>query len=286
MILKLKDISLSFAKGKDSFRVLDGLSLDVPRGKITALIGGNGAGKTTLFNIISGFQKPDAGEIRFAPVVSRHCECSEAISSIAPSDSIVSNNAIGKLPPHRRAQSGIGRLFQSKGLFPDLTLLENMLIADSDTSGETPFVSLFRPKRVAQAENNKRLKAVAILNDLFGADNKYVSQLDAPGSDFSFGEQRLLALACLCMGDYSLLLLDEPTSGMNPVNIENIRHIIRRIVADGSKTVLLIEHNITFVSHIADRCAFLEDGKIALYGSTEEVFANKDVINSYMGITN
>jgi branched-chain amino acid transport system ATP-binding protein len=260
MILELKNITLSFTGGRDTFKILNDLNMSVERGKITALIGGNGVGKTTLFNIISGFQRNFQGRVVF------------------------SDKAISKWPPHRVSRRGIGRLFQGKPLLRDLTLLENMKLAAADATGEFPFSHLFRKKTLEAKEKEKETQAVEILNRLFGENNKYVSMLNDRGSAFSYGEQRLLSLAGLFMGDYSLLLLDEPTAGVNPKYMETLKGIIRQMVVDGSKTVFLIEHNMQFVNGIADTCVFLEGGRIAVQGKTESVLSNQAVRNSYLGI--
>jgi len=259
MILSLKNITISFAKGKDSFKVLNELNLNVENGKITALIGGNGAGKTTLFNIISGFQKYYSGDVFFK------------------------GKSIKNLSPSQRANKGIGRLFQSKGLFPNLTLLENMKLATEDVSGETPFAFLVNKKKINKIEDEKKQKAIEILNKIFGKNNQYVEKLDELGSSFSYGEQRILALARLFMGNYSLLLLDEPTAGTNIAYLETIKQIIKEMVANGT-TVLLVEHNIPFVSEVADYCAFVSNGKIEMQGTTNELINNQEVKNSYLGI--
>ncbi|GHT12804.1 ABC transporter ATP-binding protein [Bacteroidia bacterium] len=267
MLLKIKNITLSFAKGKDSFKILNGLNLDVPKGKITALIGGNGAGKTTLFNIISGFQKDFSGEISY-------CHC-----GLDPQPPLRLEN----LRADKISRLGIGRLFQSKGLLPHLTLLDNMKLCSNDTSGEFPFAYLFRNKKLLAIENEKEMKAKNILTQLFGENNKYLGMLNAMGCDFSYGEQRLLSLAGLFMGNYDLLLLDEPTAGVNPVYIENIKDIIRKMVAAG-KTVLLIEHNMLFVKDLADIVAYMDDGQIKFTGTPNEIINNQEVKNSYLGI--
>jgi ABC-type branched-subunit amino acid transport system ATPase component len=260
MILDLKNITLSFTGGKDTFRILNGLNFSVEENKITALIGGNGAGKTTLFNIISGFQKDYSGEILFKR---------ENISKHSP-DSI--------------ARKGIGRLFQGKPLLPDLTLLENMKLAFADSTGEFPFAYLLNRKKIDVIEKKKEQQVIDVLTRLFGENNKYLNMLHHKGSDFSYGEQRLLSLARLFMGNYSLLLLDEPTAGVNPVFIEAIQNIIKQMVADEKTTVLLIEHNMPFVSGVADRCAFLSDGVIQYSGTCAEILDNQEVKNSYLGV--
>ena len=260
MILELKNIALSFTGGKDSFKILDGLNLNVPTGKITALIGGNGSGKTTLFNIISGFRNDFTGDI------------------------ILKGENIKKLAPDRIAKKGIGRLFQGKPLIQDLTLLENMLLASDDCAGEMPFTYLFRKKNIDRKEKEKEKQAIEVLNQLFGENNKYIEMLHHRGSEFSYGEQRLISLARLFMGNYSLLLLDEPTVGVNPVYIDTIRKIVKQMVADGKTTVLLIEHNMPFVNGIADHCAYIDNGKIECEGLAEEVLNNQEVRNSYLGL--
>lgn len=261
MILELKNIKLSFADSrKKMFHLLNGVNLGVEERKVTALVGGNGTGKTTLFNIISGFQGDYTGEVVFQ------------------------GKNISGFPSHKIAQLGIGRLFQGRQLMGSLTLMENMLIASSDHTGENPFLALFQKKQIQQKEEQKRAQAIGILNELFGEDCKYISMLDQKASTLSYGEQRLIAIARLLMADNRLLLLDEPTSGVNPVYIDTIAEVIRRIVREKGVTVLLIEHNMHFVRAIADQCAYLDDGVIDKVGTTASVLDDKDVRNSYLGL--
>ncbi len=261
MILELKNIQLSFTNARSEvFNLLNGVNLSVEQGRITALVGGNGTGKTTLFNIISGFQDDFSGDVLFE------------------------GRRLNGKPAHKIASMGIGRLFQGRQLMGDLTLLENMKIASSDKVGETPFTSIFHPRRVAGSEKAKEEKAVAVLKRLFGEDNKYLGMLHVKASELSYGEQRLIALARLLMGNDRLLLLDEPTAGVNPVYIDTIGEIISRMVREDKLTVLLIEHNMHFVRKIADRCAYLDGGLIEKVGPTASVLDDKDVRNSYLGL--
>jgi branched-chain amino acid transport system ATP-binding protein len=261
MILELKNIRLSFSNArKEVFHLLRGVNLGIEEGKVTALVGGNGTGKTTLFNIISGFQGDYTGEVLFQ------------------------GEKISGSPSHQVAQLGIGRLFQGRQLMGDLTLMENMLIASSDHTGENPFMAIFQSKRIKLMEEQKRQQAVVILKDLFGEDCKYLSMLDQKASTLSYGEQRLIAIARLLMADNRLLLLDEPTSGVNPVYIDTIAEVIRKIVHEKAVTVLLIEHNMHFVRAIADQCAYLDDGVIEKVGTTADVLDDKEVRNSYLGL--
>ena len=261
MILQLKDIRISFTNARSEvFNLLNGVNLEVPEGKITALVGGNGTGKSTLFNIISGFQKDFEGEV------------------------LMEGKRLNRIPAHKISLMGIGRLFQGRQLMGDLTLLENMKIASDDKTGEFPFDALFRSKKIMMSEKAKEEKAISILKRLFGEDNKYLSMLNHKAFGLSYGEQRLIALACLLMGNDRLLLLDEPTAGVNPVYIDTIGDIIRKMVAEDGLTVLLIEHNMHFVRKIADYCAYLDDGIIAKTGLVNEVLDDKEVRNSYLGI--
>lgn len=259
-ILQLKDIHLSFTNARnETFDLLRGVNLDVEKGKITALVGGNGTGKTTLFNIISGFQKGYRGDVIFE------------------------GNSFNRYSAHRISLMGIGRMFQGGQLLAGLTLMENMKIASDDTTGESPLSLFTRPLATRAVEVEKEQQAKEVLERLFGADSKYLSMLDHEASAFSYGEQRILSLARLLMGGDRLLLLDEPTSGVNPVYIDTIEQIIRDMVADGL-TVLLIEHNMHFVRKIADTCAYLDDGLITKVGSTAEVLDDENVRNSYLGL--
>ncbi len=261
MILQLKDIKLSFTNARSEvFNLLNGVNLSIEKGKITALVGGNGSGKTTLFNIISGFQGDYEGDVIFE------------------------GKSLKGIPSHKRSLLGIGRLFQGRQLMGDLTLMENMKIASDDTTGENPFSSLLFSNRIKEAEKKKEQKAIDILTRLFDEGNKYLSMLDHKASDFSYGEQRMIAIARLLMGENELLLLDEPTAGVNPVYIETIKSVIQKMVDEDKITVLLIEHNMHFVRDLADTCAFLDEGVVQRVGETSSVLDDKEVRNSYLGL--
>lgn len=261
MILQLKDIRISFTNAQnETFDLLRGVNLDVEKGKITALVGGNGTGKTTLFNIISGFEKNYTGDVLFG------------------------DDNLNKTPPYKISLKGIGRLFQNGQLMGGLTLMENMKLASNTSTGEMPFSSLIFPQKWKQAEAQKELQARSILTRIYGEGNKYLDRLGDDASTFSYGTQRILSLCCLLMGGNHLLLLDEPTSGVNPHFIDIIARIIREMKEAEGLTVLLIEHNMHFVRKVADVCAYLDEGVIAKVGSTDEVLDDKNVRNSYLGL--
>ena len=252
---------MSFTNAQnEKFELLRGVNLNVEKGKITALVGGNGTGKTTLFNIISGFEKGYTGDV------------------------MMEGNNLNHFSAHRISLMGIGRLFQDVQLLSGLTLMENMKLASDNKTGEMPFSSLLWHKKYKEVEAAKEQQAKNILVRIFGEGNKYLDMLNQDASAFSYGEQRILSLARLLMGGDRLLLLDEPTSGVNPVYIDTIEHIIHEMKVQEGLTVLLIEHNMHFVRKVADTCAFLTDGIIAKVGSTAEVLDDKNVRNSYLGL--
>ena len=261
MILELNNIKLSFTNSiGEAFNVLDGVSLSIPKGKVTALVGGNGAGKTTLFNIISGFITNYSGSVLFE------------------------GKDMKGTPAHRRASLGIGRLFQGRQLMSDLSILDNMRIAASERIGESPIDAVFRRKTILEVENEKEIRAKQIISELFGSDSKYLEMLHHPAGSLSYGEQRLFAMARLLMTDYKVLLLDEPTSGVNPKYIRIFGDIINKMVEEKGLTVLLIEHNMNFVRDYAQECAYMDEGKICFYGDTNDVLSDQKVKLSYLGL--
>lgn len=246
---QLKDVSKDF----DGVKALDGLSFELRRGEITALIGPNGAGKTTLFNIITGFLRPDNGKIEFG---SRH---------------------ITSLPSHKVTRLGIGRTFQNIRLFPQMTVLENVMLALNYAIGERLLSALVRSKRMLQEDNQNRERASEILETLGLADKK-----EALGDELSHGQRRLLEIARTLALNPELLLLDEPTAGLFPEMVEKMKNLIRDLSAE-KKTVLFIEHNMNVVMEIADRILVLSHGKLLADGSPHEIQNNEAVIEAYLG---
>jgi len=272
-ILNIDSIRKSFVRnivnvrGKDEderFYLLDDIDLLVPKRKVTALIGGNGTGKTTLFNIISGFFKADQGKISFKP-------------NGKPVE-------LTGLTAYKIARRGIGRMFQDNHIFQNMTVLENMLIADDNFSDEKPYDSIIYFKKTNVIEKQRIEKAEQIFTDLFGDDNPFLKMKNDKAKNLSYGQQRLLGLARLLMGDYKLLLLDEPTSGVNPVIVEKIKEIIKYFVEQKGLTIFLIEHNMKFVLDVADFCHFMSKGIIATGGTPEDIIGNTEVRKNYLGI--
>jgi ABC-type branched-subunit amino acid transport system ATPase component len=261
----VRDIVDKWGKSNDErLFIIDDLDLMVSRGKITALIGGNGAGKTTLFNIISGLTNADSGTILYKP-------------NGTPYDLMNQN-------PFNIARLGIGRMFQDSHIFLNMTVLENMLIADSKRHNETPFYRPLKYRRLQTEEKLRIQKVESIFKTLFGDNNPFWEKREQQAGNLSYGQQRLLGLARLLMGDYQLLLLDEPTAGVNPSIIETIKEIVTSFVEKRGMTVFLIEHNMKVVLELADFCCFMSDGKIAAFGTPEDVIGEHSVRKTYMGI--
>ena len=232
--------------------------------QVWILAGGNGAGKTTLFNIISGFMTADSGDIVYQ-------KDRGTLSLI-------------DMPSYKRTRVGIGRMFQDTHIFPGMTVLENMLLADENTFGELAFVSIFRPKKNKAIEAQRIKKVKKIFKALFGEPNPFWHKKDELAGSLSFGQQRLLGLARLFMANYNLVLLDEPTAGVNPQIIQQVLAIIRSMVEEMGATVFLIEHNMKVVLDIADFCSFMSHGKITAFGTPEDVIGNDEVRKTYLGI--
>lgn len=250
-LLTLTNITKSF----DGINVLDDVSATFEAEKITCLIGPNGAGKTTLFNIISGFLFPNSGKIVFK-----------------------GKEIANGIPVWQRAQLGIGRLFQDVRVFEKLTVLENLLLAKKGHIGENPLISLCRPFKIRETEKEYRHEAEKWLN-FVGLQDKINSNAD----NLSYGQQKLLVIARLLMGGFDLLLLDEPTAGINPSMVDIILNVIKNLVAEG-KTVVIIEHNMNIVTEVSHWVFFMDAGKITAFGLPEEVLGDPTVREAYLGM--
>jgi len=262
-ILDIQHISKSFhSKTTGNNYVLKDFNLTIPTNKITALIGGNGTGKTTLFNIIS----------RLVP----------ADKTITKKILFQGKNLL-KQQPNNLASLGIGRLFQDAHIFPNLSILDNMCVASDTSFGENPFDSLLFTKKSKKTEKTKTAKAIQILSDLFTNESIFVQNPNLLAGKLSYGQQRLLGLARLSMGNYSLILLDEPTAGVHTQLNDKIAEIVVLLKKQG-KTIFLIEHNMAFVRKIADYVAFMANHNIFIQGEPNDVLNNKQVQQHYLGI--
>jgi ABC-type branched-subunit amino acid transport system ATPase component len=247
-MLKVVDVHKSFG----GIMALDGVSLDVERGSITGLIGPNGSGKTTLFNIISGYHPKDAGEI------------------------YLKGQRIDDLPPDAVARKGVGRTFQISQAPAKMTVLENMLLAPKDQMGEGLWNALFAKKRVLHQERHNVEKAVEFLNsvELIDLRNEYAGNL-------SGGQKKLLSLGRILMAEPEIILLDEPTAGVNPTLIKSLMRLIDDL-RKGGKTFFFVEHNMKVISDICDKVYVLDFGKKIAEGTPREIQENEEVLEAYL----
>jgi branched-chain amino acid transport system ATP-binding protein len=230
---------------------VNGANFKVENG-INAIIGPNGAGKTTLFNLITGYQMPDSGCIRFH------------------------DSDISRLEPDAIARLGISRTFQLIRLFPKMTVMENMLLAMPDHP-ESLIQSLIMPPSLKKKEKELQVRAHEMLS-FVGLDIK-VNQL---AENLSYGQQKLLEIAKALASKPKILMLDEPAAGVNPTMLNKIRDLLIELKNEG-KTILFIEHNMEFVMNLADQIIVLDYGKEIACGSPKIIKNNKQVINAYLG---
>ncbi|MGD0715567.1 MAG: ABC transporter ATP-binding protein [Gaiellaceae bacterium] len=230
------------------------VSFEVPEGSIVSLIGPNGAGKTTFFNMLTGVYKPTAGRVIFA-----------------------GEDLTGK-PPHAFTQRGIGRTFQNIRLFKNMTALENVLVGMHVRLKGSLVEAILRTPRVRHEEAEARARARELLE--FSGLRRKDEEI---GRNLSYGDQRRLEVARALATQPKLLLLDEPTAGMNPQETLEFTGFVGRLRAERGLTVLLIEHDMRVVMGISDRVTVLDYGEKIAEGTPQEIQKNERVIEAYLG---
>lgn len=240
------------AKCYGNYHILDDVSFEISEGNVSVLMGTNGAGKTTLFNIISGFIYQDKGYV------------------------MLDNEPIDKFKPYERKRKGIGRTFQDMRLVGDLTVKENVMLAFPDQQGEKWWRTLLPSKSVNQEQKSNSKIAETLIRTCFIDDIA-----ESKANEISYGQQKLLNLACCMASGASVLLLDEPAAGVNPIFRENLATIVKNLKVQG-KTLLVIEHNVDFIEVVADEILFLHNGMIRRYGSYQEFREAPEVLNAYV----
>ncbi len=225
---------------------LDAVSLTVTRGEILGLVGPNGAGKSTLFDCITGVQQPSAGTVR------------------------LKDRSITHAPAHTIARLGLVRTFQLIRLFPDLTTRQNLLVAQPH-AGESVWYALWRSRASIEQRTDTLLRRVGLS-----------AYRDVAAAELSYGQQKLLSLMMALMSEAELILLDEPTAGVNPRIIQDLLTEIREANQAG-QTFVIIEHNMDVINALADRVYFLADGRVLMEGSPADLRRHPQVLEAYYG---
>jgi len=236
-------------KAFGSLIAVDNVSMTVEHGELRAVIGPNGAGKTTFFNLITGFFPPTAGEI------------------------LLDGNNISRVPAAGRVKLGMGRTFQITEIFPELTVRENARIAVETGLG-------YSLKFWLTAADHKRIASAC---DEVLEMARLTEKADRLVGELSHGDQRAAEIAMALALKPSLLLLDEPTAGMGDEETYQVTGLIRRLHRDSKYTIVLIEHDMRVVFHLADHISVLAEGKLLAQGTPAEIAANETVQNAYLG---
>jgi len=225
------------------------VTLTLREGLFTSVIGPNGAGKTTLINLLSGYLLPDRGKILFQ------------------------GNEITRLGPDKRVRMGISRSFQVMNIFPRMTVFQNILLPVLSRLNKTSsaFSSLLSQKEAAgEAEN--------ILGEVWLKDEK-----DFPAGELSHGDQRLLELGIAVASNPQLCFLDEPSSGMNPIERVKVLELVKKLAAERKTTFIIVEHDMDIVFSLSDWIVVMNRGEVLAEGRPDEIRANREVREIYLG---
>lgn len=242
-MLQVEDIHKSFG----DFKAVNGANLSVGEGELVAVIGPNGAGKTTLFNLITGQLKPDQGKITFM------------------------NEDISRLPTHQICLKGLARSFQIANIFHRLSVFRNVQVSVLSQKGLSG--NLFRPaQKMAVAETNNILQGVGLLEKA-----QYIA------GSLSHGDQRMLEIAIALGNEPKMLILDEPTAGMSPEETTTTMALIKRLAETRRLTILFCEHDMDVVFNVAQSIMVMHHGSTIIQGKPEEVRADSDVQEAYLG---
>jgi branched-chain amino acid transport system ATP-binding protein len=238
----------------DSLTALGGVDFDMPRHGLVSVIGPNGAGKTVFFNVLTGITRPDAGEIRF------------------------NGQRITGLRPYRITELGIARTFQNLRLFNNMTVLENVLVGQHSRMKQGIVASVLHSPRQMSEEGEAHRRAMDILR-FVGIDHL----ADTMAANLPYGLGRRLEIARALAAEPQLLLLDEPTSGMNPQETNDTIDLIDAIRSEMAVAILLIEHDMRVVMRISERISVLDYGVKIAEGTPEQIRNNQRVIEAYLG---
>jgi len=252
-LLEIQDLKVTFG-GLDA---LSGLNFHVDEGEIVSVIGPNGAGKTTFFNAISGLVEATEGDILFE------------------------GESVLGLEPHQVTGLGIARTFQNVRLFPNMTILENVMVSQHCRTRQLVFGALMQTKAFKQEEREIRERAEAALG--FFGSRLVGYRLDQAAFMLSYANRRRLEIARAMATQPRLILLDEPVAGMNPMETAELTGLIGRLRSEWGFTIVMIEHDMRVVRDVSDRVVVLDHGVPIAQGSYDEVSTNPEVIEAYLG---
>jgi ABC-type branched-subunit amino acid transport system ATPase component len=291
-ILTIKNLSKRFGQAE----VLKNVKLSLGLGEIYAIIGPNGAGKTTMFNLITGIIEKDDGIVIYYGI------SGGVVSGGVVSGGVVSGEKIdiSRYKPHQIARLGIGRTFQGNRIFGNMTVLENVMFAKQLIEIENP-ISIMRStykKLLKELKNrnnfdfNDKEVEGQNLEDFLRKEAEYwldfvglKDKMDNKAEELSYGQQKLLSIARLLMADSRLLLFDEPTAGVNPKYAARIAEIFKKIVQEGDKTILFIEHDMKFIQKMGCKCLYLEEGRCPWpFFELEVIIKNPEIRRRFLGM--
>ena len=236
------------------FHAVDGINMTIPENQITGLIGPNGAGKTTLFNVIAGVLTPTSGHV------------------------FMHGEDITRLPPHELFQRGLLRTFQISHEFPSMTCRENLMMVPGKQSGEKLWNTWFGRKRIAQEERALRAKADEVLEFL---TIEHLAEQKA--GQVSSGQKKLLELGRTMMTNAKVVFLDEVGAGVNRTLLNTIADAIKQLNQHRQYTFVVIEHDMEFIGKICCSVICMAEGKVLSTGTLEEIKADPNVIDAYLG---
>ena len=259
-ILEIKNLTMDFG----GLRALDRLDLDVAQGEIVALIGPNGAGKTTFFNCITGIYDPTEGDMLIAPPGNKN--------------DVKKQERINGLKPNRVTERGLARTFQNIRLFPNMTVLENVMIGRHCRTSSGIAGAIFRSKSTVKEEKKVVEDSYNILEKI--GLSTFVNEF---ANNLSYGAQRRLEIARAIATEPFLLLLDEPAAGMNFQETRELAELIIKIRDNEHISILLIEHDMKLVMSLSDRIVVMDYGRNIAQGTPAVIRNNSAVIKAYLG---
>ncbi len=252
-LLDINNVTITFG----GLTAIDDLNFHVDEGEIVSVIGPNGAGKTTFFNLITGLSTPDSGEI------------------------LLDGESLIGLDPNEITARGVGRTFQNVRLFPQMTILENVMVAQHCRTNQKVLGPIFRTKAYKEEEALIRKNAEEVLG--FFGTRLTGYRLNQPAFVLSYANRRRLEIARAMATQPRLLMLDEPVAGMNPMETAELTELIGKLRSEWGFTIVIIEHDMRLVRDVSDRVVVLDHGETIAQGSYEHVSTHPDVIEAYLG---